>query len=102
MSYDFVQNDTASKITVTCRNSQNALINLTGYTVSVHWRNNADSLTTRTMTITNAAGGVAEYLFQAGELEAPKMRLEIAITIPGIGELTSREVINLLVREQIG
>ena len=77
----FVAGDTASKLEVTCKdNDSGDIIDLTGATVVLKWKTADDSLVTKTMAITNAVGGIAEYQFVSADLFAPEMRFEIRIT----------------------
>ena len=77
----FCSGDTASKLEVTCKDDDTGLvIDLTGSTVKLKWRDAADALQTNTMTITDAPGGIVEYRFLAGELIAPQMKFETEIT----------------------
>lgn len=65
MTIELVAGDTGSKLVVTCRdNSNGAVIPLNGATVRLKWK----GVPSKLMTITNAAGGVAEYQFAAGEI----------------------------------
>lgn len=77
----FVSGDTGSKLEVTCKNDDTGLvIDLTGSTVKLKWRDAANVLQTKTMTITDAPGGIVEYQFLADELIAPQMKFEVEIT----------------------
>lgn len=102
MSYDLVTGDTGSKLVVTVAdNDTGAAVDLAGSTVRFRWEGNA-SMVTRTATVTNSAGGVAEYQFAAGEIIAPKMKIEVEVT-DGIGQVvTSTDLIELTVREELG
>lgn len=102
MAYDFVSGDTGSKIQVTCKdNDLGTAINLTGATVTISWENASGTVVTKTMTITNAVSGIAEYQFLAGELLSGKMKFEIVIT-DAIGKIISNlSLIEVSVREQM-
>ena len=78
--YQFVSGDTGSKLQVTCKNdADNTVIDLTGSTVKLKWKNSVGTLVTKTITITNAVGGIAEYQFGTSELYAGTMYFEIEI-----------------------
>lgn len=78
--YDFVSNDTGSVLQVTCRRkSDNTVINLTGATVTVRWKDATRVVTERTMTLTAPLTGIATYQFAAGELFGPEMSFEVEI-----------------------
>lgn len=80
-SYQFVSGDTGSKLQVTCKNDgDGSVINLTGATVKIKWKTAAGATVTKTMTVINAAGGIAEYQFASGELYEGWMNFEIEIT----------------------
>lgn len=83
-TYQFVAGDTGSKLEVTCKNdADNSAINLTGATVKLKWKDSGGALQTKTMTITGAATGVAEYQFLTGELFAGTTDFEVEITDAG-------------------
>lgn len=107
---ELVAGDTGSKLVVTCRDSSTgAVINLSGATVTIRWK----GVAAKSMTIANAAGGVAEYQFAQGDLVytsevsviegvlASPMRFAIQIT-DALGNLISNlKPIELWVREAI-
>ena len=77
-----VSGDTASVYRVTCRDKDSGeVIDLTGSTVYLRWRNSAgDDTIERQMTVVGSpADGVAEYQFVADELFAPRMLFEVLI-----------------------
>ena len=78
--YDFSAGDTGSTLRVTCKDVSGVVINLTGATARLKWRKVDKTLASVVMTITNAAGGVAEYQFVAGELYDPGMDFRTEIT----------------------
>lgn len=99
---DLVTGDTGSKLIVTCRdNETNEVIDLTGATVKLRWEGDAGVIE-KTMTVTNAAAGIAQYQFLAGEIIVPAMRFEVEITDSGGAIISSLGLIELVVREQIG
>lgn len=83
--YQFVAGDTGSKLRVTCKNdADSSVIDLTGATVKLKWKDSSGTLQTRTMTLlTPATNGQAEYLFLPGELFAGTMDFEVEITDAG-------------------
>jgi hypothetical protein len=89
MPYKLAQGDTGSKIRATCKNdSDGSLIDLTGATAHLLWRDGTGALVTKTMTIVGApTAGVAEYLFAAGEIFPPQMSFRVRITDAG-GKIT--------------
>lgn len=82
MGFEFVAGDTASKLRVFCKDSDASVaLDLSGSTVLLRWNKNSDgSLVEKQMTITDAALGIAEYQFLAGELEAPVMTFAVKVT----------------------
>lgn len=96
----FVSGDTGSKLEVTCKDDDTgAVIDLTGSTVKLKWNNKAGILQTKTMTITDDVGGVAEYQFLTDELTAKQMKFEVEITDSGSNVLRNLEAIRETVRE---
>jgi len=99
---DMVTGDTGSKLVVTCNdNDTSSVIDLTGASVVLRWEGDTQ-VESRAMTITDAANGVAEYKFAAGEIIAPKMRFEVEITAGNGDIITNTALIELVVREQLG
>lgn len=99
---DLVVLDTGSKIQVTCTDNETAaVIDLTGATVSLRWVDPDGALQTKAMTVTNAAGGIAEYLFLAGEIAYPKMRFEVIITDSGGKTISNLDLIELTTRNRL-
>jgi len=99
MDYDFGEDDTGSKLRVTCKDSQTGLpINLTGATVKLQWRKPDVTLASVVMTVIDALGGVAEYLFAAGELKPKGMDFTVEITDSGGKILKNVNVIYKTVR----
>lgn len=98
--YQFVSGDTGSTLKVTCKNdSDNAVIDLTGATIKLKWKDSSSTLQTRTMTIVSpATSGIAEYQFLAGELFAGLMNFEIEITDSGGKIIRCLEIIAEKVR----
>lgn len=103
MTYDLVSNDTGSTLRVTCKdNDTQAVINLTGATVKFRWEKQDGTLALRTATVTDAAGGIAEYKFLTGEIEAPRMKVEVEITDSSGFIVTNLELEELSVRQRLG
>lgn len=98
--YQFVSGDTGSTLKVTCKNdSDSTIIDLTGATVKLRWKDSSSTLQTRTMSIVSpATGGIAEYQFLAGELFAGLMNFEIEITDSGGKIIRCLEIISEKVR----
>src|SRR3972149_8877166 len=99
--YQFVSGDTGTKLQVTCKNnSNNTVIDLTGATVKLKWKDSAGTLVTKTMTIINATGGVVEYQFGASELYAGMIYYEVEITDASSKTITSLSLLNEMVRNK--
>ena len=102
MANEFVQDDSGSKLEVTCKNdSDKSVIDLTGATVKIRWKDKAGSVVEKTMTVTNAAGGVAEYRFAAGELEPGTTGYEIEITDALGGIIKNLNLLLVNIRKKI-
>lgn len=99
--YDFVTGDTGSKLEVTCKDSDTGVaVSLTGATVRLKWVSDGD-VEARIMTVTSASGGVAEYQFAAGELEAPAMRFDVEITDASGYVRTAVDIVRIAVRPEV-
>lgn len=98
--YQFVSGDTGSTLKVTCKNDgDSTIIDLTGATVKLRWKDSSSTLQTRTMSIVNpATSGIAEYQFLAGELFAGLMNFEVEITDSGGKIIRCLEIIAEKVR----
>ena len=102
MPNEFVEADTGSKLEVTCKNDDDkSVIDLTGATVKIRWKNLAGSVQEKAMTVTNAAGGVAEYEFAASELEEHRQAHEIEITDSGGKVITSLNPVTVTIRKKL-
>ncbi len=100
--YDFVAGDTGSVLRITCRNADGAIIDLTGATVTLRWKDQAGILVERNMTIVGAAtNGVAEYQFAAGELYAGRMRFGYRVTDATGNKISSRQLDEYTVRREL-
>ncbi len=96
----FVSGDTGSKLEVTCKDDDTGVvIDLTGSTVKLKWDDAAGVLQTKTMTITDAVNGIAEYQFLASELFPRQMKFEVEITDAAAKVLHNIELIRENVRE---
>lgn len=82
MHFDFVAADTASKLRVICKdNDTGIVIDLTGATVKLRWRNAGDTATVEvSMNVVDAVNGVAEHRFTTGQLFAGVMIFDVEIT----------------------
>ncbi len=102
MVNEFVEGDTGSKLEVTCKDdADKSVIDLTGATIKIRWKNKASQLVEKAMTVTNPTGGVAEYQFAAGELEAGTTGFEIEITDSGGDIIKNMSLILARVREKL-
>jgi hypothetical protein len=73
--YQFTENDTGSVLRVTHKYVQtSAVIDLTGKTAKLLWRDSSGVLQSRDMTAVTPSSGKADYQFLAGELTSPSMR----------------------------
>lgn len=103
MGYALVTGDTGCTLRVTCKDgATGAVVNLAGATVKAQWRTLAGTLVSKTMTITGASTGIAEYRFLAGEVIAPSMSIEVEVTDSSGLITSSLETIEFRVRSQIG
>jgi len=100
---DLVTGDTGSTLEVTVKDKITGVVkNLTGASVRFFWRDNNGALKNVVATITNAAGGVVSYQFLAGEIIAPLMKVEVQVT-DSTGKITTGvDLVELVVREQVG
>ena len=102
MANEFVQDDTGSKLEVTCQNDDDkSVIDLTGATVKARWKDKAGTVVEKTMSVTDAAAGVAEYQFATGELEAGTTGYEIEITDAQGGIIKNLNLLLINIREKI-
>lgn len=102
MSYDLVTGDTGSILSVSVKDSETALAkDLTACSVIFRWEG-VSGIVSRAATITDAVNGVAQYQFAAGEIIAPRMKIEVEITDSAGKIVTGTELISLTVREELG
>ncbi len=100
-AFSFVEDDTASKLRVTCKNKGTGVaIDLTGSTVQLQWKTRKGEFVEKTMSHVDATNGIAEYQFLTGELAAPNMKFEVEITGAGGNILRSLDVLYELVRKK--
>lgn len=103
MSYDLVTGDTGSVLSITVLDSDTGLAkDLTACSVIFRWEGETGTVVNKTATISDAANGVVQYQFSAGEIFAPKMRVEVEVTDGAGFIVTGTDLITLQVREQLG
>lgn len=100
MAYDLVTGDTGSTLQVTIKDKTGSAVDLTGGSVKFRWEGNA-GLVEVSAVLTDAVNGVASHKFAAGEIIAPKMRIEVEATVGG-DVITGTDLIELSVREELG
>jgi hypothetical protein len=98
---DFVSGDTGSTLLVTCTDDAGEVINISGSTVKIRWKEAAGTVAEKDMTVTDGAAGECSYKFAAGELFAPGMAFEIEITDSGSFKLTNVDLIAVTVRKEL-
>lgn len=98
MSYDLVTGDTLPTLYVAVKDLSGAAYDLTGHTAVFRW----DDGGTIIEKAASVANNVASYQFAAGEIFAPKMRIELEITNAAGKIITAPSLIELSVREQLG
>lgn len=98
---DFVSNDTASVLRVTCVDANSNPISLSGSTANLHWRDETGQPVDQAMTIEDAANGICKYQFATGELFAPGMSFEVEITDGTGKKLTNVDLIAVTVRKEL-
>lgn len=100
--YDFTEGDTGSKLKVTCRDNDETIIDLTGATVILHWKDANNDLVERNFTILDPpTDGISEYQFAAGELYAPKMNCGYSVTDSSGKVISSRKLDTFTVRKPL-
>jgi hypothetical protein len=98
---DFVSNDTASVLRVTCVDANEERINLAGASANLHWKDETGQSIDKAMTIEDAANGVCTYQFGEGELFSPGMSFEVEITDVNEKKLTNVDLIAVTVRKAL-
>ena len=102
MDADLVAGDTGTTLAVTCKDKDTkSIINLTGKTAKLRYKIGSGSLQVKTMTVTDAAGGVAEYLFLTGELIAGLMTAEVQIIDSLSREITQIDPFEIMIRKRL-
>lgn len=101
-AFTFVSGDTDSTLEITCTDTADpaVAINLANCTVRLYWQV-GDVERGGTMTVTDAANGVAEYTFVTGDLLAGTMTAEVEIEDTSGHILTCQDVLEYAVRERI-
>ncbi len=101
-AFSFVEADTASILRITCKNKgTGGAIDIDGSVVKLLWKTRKGAAVEKTMTLIDAANGIAEYQFSTDELESPAMKFEVEIT-DGPGKVfRSLDVLYELVRKQL-
>jgi hypothetical protein len=77
------------------------VIDLTGATVRIRWKDKAGTVVEKSMTVTDPTGGVAEYQFVTGELEAGTTGFEIEITDPQGDIIKNLSLLLVRIREKL-
>ena len=95
MLSDFVAGDTNSTyLKVIIDAGSNQLVDLTGYTVTLRWRNTltGNMTATRSMVVLNqtTSKGQASYRFAPGELVAPYMWDDVVVTETATGRFVTQ------------
>ena len=101
-----VEQDTSSKLSVTLTNVDGTAINLSGATVKLKFKIDTSTLSTKTMTIDDAANGKASYVFtKVGSVfdlaAAGTLYYEIEVTQADTTILTTSKISNIEVRKKI-
>ncbi len=99
--YDFVQNDDGTLLRITCKDRKAAVIDLTGGTVQLRWRDAGGTLVTPAMTIEDATNGIASYQWAVGELDADKMHFGFKITDATGKTISSNKLLTLTGRNPL-
>lgn len=100
--YDFVANDTLSKLKVTCvKRSDGSPVDLTGSTVNLKFRSGSGSIQNRPMVLSDPVNGKVEYTFIAGELIADDLTAEVEITNAGGFIMSSLSFVKHRVRPKL-
>lgn len=99
MAYDLVTGDTLPTLRVSVKDEAGASFDMTGMTAVFRWENAAGVMTDHVGSI---AADVASYQFMAGDIVAPRMRIELEVTNSAGKTITPTNLIVLSVREQLG
>ena len=101
IDYMFVEGDTASVVEIVCKDVDGNIIDLTGATVRIRWKNTAGTIVEKEMTIVSAALGTAKYQFGVDELYPPRMKFEYTVTDVSSKVLTSQCLDVVAVRSKL-
>lgn len=93
---DMMAGDTGTTLVISVTNAGSAY-DLTGASVSLQWLNQQSILQKRSMTITNASGGVCNYTFAQSDTFPGSMVFQIVVTTSAGTNLTSIQTVSLLV-----
>lgn len=110
--FKLVSGDTGSKLVYACINDDDdAVIDLTGKTAKIIWKNAIGTLIEKDMTITTLTSGklfnkyggikVAEYQFIAGEIFSSVMDIEVKIVDVGGAYIKSLDLDAIKVRQAL-
>lgn len=86
---------------ITCKDQADAVKNLTGLTVQYIFSIDGAAALTKTMTVTSAANGEAEYRYLDTDLSAGKLVGEVRLTDGSSNEATSVNQIERDVRARL-
>jgi hypothetical protein len=98
---DFVAGDTVSSLKVECTDDDGAIIDLTGCTANIRWKDEIGELQIRVMTV-DVASGTCSYQFGEDELFSPGMSFEVKVTDISNKTVSNVDLISVTVREQLG
>lgn len=100
MKSEFIENDTGAYLQIACRDAATgAALDLSGASALLRFTNGGAAVE-RDMTIVDAAAGLAQYKFIAGELAPGALRCEVTVTTV-LGTLTSEAPILFSVRARL-
>lgn len=99
----FVADDSASKLSITCKdNDTGVVVDLSGSTVRLRWKNAVGMVITKNMTVTSPKSGIAEYQFAEGDLTAGMMDFEVEIEDSTGNIMKSLDLLHEWVRRKVG
>lgn len=100
--YALVEGDTGSVLQITCKDQNGNVIDLSGATVILKWRDQLNALQQQAMSIISpATNGQIKYQFGAGEIFPPAMYFSVKITDSSGGIVHSNCVVQVPVRSNI-
>ncbi len=101
MSYQLVEGDTGVILRCTCtENDPPEAIDVTGYTVTLRWRN-GEGVQERIMFLLTPEAGIVQYEFVADDVHGPDMEFEIILTDSGGKVRGSLQTFRQRVRERL-